>query len=65
LASIEQAETASVLGQTAFETKDYENCIQHITEVIRVATQKPQWRIIRAKCHLGKGEIEEAANDYT
>ncbi len=65
LDSIDQAESESRLGQAAFENKEYEQCIQHITEVIRVASQKPHWRIIRAKCHLGKGEIEEAANDYT
>lgn len=65
LESVEHAEKQSVLGQQAHQDKNYEQCIQHMTEVIRTAPQKPQWRIIRAKCHIGKGEIEEAANDYT
>ncbi|CEP10711.1 hypothetical protein [Parasitella parasitica] len=63
--SVEDAERQSILGQQAHQDKNYEQCIQHMTEVIRTAPQKPQWRIIRAKCHIGKGEIEEAANDYT
>ncbi|RCH91348.1 hypothetical protein CU098_002269, partial [Rhizopus stolonifer] len=65
LDSVEFAESQSVLGQTAFEDRQYEQCIQHMTEVIRVAPQRPQWRLVRAKCHIGKNEIEEAANDFT
>ncbi|KAL9548726.1 hypothetical protein MBANPS3_005543 [Mucor bainieri] len=65
LESVEHAEKQSALGQQAQQDKNYEQCIQHMTEVIRIAPQKPQWRLIRAKCHIGKGEIEEAANDYT
>lgn len=65
LESVEHAEKQSILGQQAQKDKNYDQCIQHMTEVIRIAPQKPQWRVIRAKCHIGKGEIEEAANDYT
>lgn len=53
------------MGLEAYEKKQYEQCIQHMTEVIRIAPQKPQWRLIRSKCHMGKGEIEEAAGDLT
>lgn len=49
----------------AYEKKQFEQCIQHMTEVIRIAPQKPQWRLTRSKCHMGKGEIEEAAGDLT
>lgn len=53
------------MGLEAYEKKQYEQCIQHMTEVIRIAPQKPQWRLIRSKCHMGKGEVEEAASDLT
>lgn len=62
---MEQAENQSILGQQSFDNKQYDACIQHLTEVIRIAPQKPQWRLMRAKCYIGRGEIEEAAGDYT
>ncbi|KAI8371260.1 hypothetical protein EDC96DRAFT_557546 [Choanephora cucurbitarum] len=63
--SVELAESESLLGLKALETKQYDQCIHHMGEVIKIAPQRPQWRMIRAKCHIGKHEIEEAVNDYS
>ncbi|KAI8368738.1 hypothetical protein BD560DRAFT_398563 [Blakeslea trispora] len=65
LDSVEFAESQSELGLRAFEAKQYDSCIQHMGEVIKIAPQRPQWRIVRAKCHLGKNEVEEAVHDYS
>jgi DnaJ family protein C protein 3 len=65
LESVQYAEKTSTLGLEAYKNKQYDQCIQHMTEVIRIAPQKPQWRSIRTKCHIGKGEIEEATSDLT
>lgn len=54
-----------MLGLEAYENKSYDDCIRLMTEVIRIAPQKPQWRLTRSKCHVGKGEIEEATSDLT
>lgn len=63
--SVQYAEKTSMLGLEAYENKSYDDCIRLMTEVIRIAPQKPQWRLTRSKCHVGKGEIEEATSDLT
>ncbi|KAG1313421.1 hypothetical protein G6F64_002274 [Rhizopus arrhizus] len=63
LSSIEEAESSSKIAQNSLSNQNYEQCIQHISRVIQISPQKPQWRTLRAQCHLGKGEIEEAVND--
>ncbi|KAI9476246.1 MAG: hypothetical protein EXX96DRAFT_485437 [Benjaminiella poitrasii] len=65
LQSVQFAKEQSQLGQKAADAHKYDQCIQHLTSVIRISPQKPRWRLVRAQCHLGKGEVEEAANDYT
>ncbi|KAG2229762.1 hypothetical protein INT48_004766 [Thamnidium elegans] len=65
LESVQYAEKTSMLGLEAYENKNYDDCIRLMTEVIRIAPQKPQWRLTRSKCHVGKGEIEEATSDLT
>ncbi|GAA5811329.1 hypothetical protein MFLAVUS_004762 [Mucor flavus] len=65
LESVQYAEKTSMLGLEAYENKSYDDCIRLMTEVIRIAPQKPQWRLTRSKCHVGKGEIEEATSDLT
>ncbi|KAI9253574.1 hypothetical protein BY458DRAFT_542019 [Sporodiniella umbellata] len=65
LESIEEAEKSSKSAQDSFSAKKYEQCIHHASKVIRISPQKPQWRTLRAQCHLGKGEFEEAVNDLT
>ncbi|EIE84321.1 hypothetical protein RO3G_09031 [Rhizopus delemar RA 99-880] len=65
LSSIGEAEKSSALAQDSFSNQNYEQCIQHISRVIKISPQRPQWRTLRAQCHLGKGEIEEAVNDLT
>ncbi|PHZ12279.1 protein prenylyltransferase [Rhizopus microsporus ATCC 52813] len=65
LSSISEAEKSSQIAQESFSHKQYDQCIQHATRVIQISPQRSQWRTLRAQCHFGKGEIEEAVNDLT
>ncbi|KAI8996939.1 hypothetical protein BDB01DRAFT_840509 [Pilobolus umbonatus] len=65
LKAVTYAQQELKLAENSLANDKYEECIRHITEVIQVAPQKSQWRLLRAKCHIGKGEIEEASGDLS
>ncbi|KAK9768386.1 hypothetical protein K7432_001046 [Basidiobolus ranarum] len=53
------------LGEKAYQSKNYDDCIKHYTTAISFATSMPSLRAKRATCYLGKGEIEEAVGDLS
>lgn len=43
---------------------NYEACISLTTEVSRTAPLLASARLMRAQCHVARGEIDEAAGDF-
>ncbi|KAI9490545.1 hypothetical protein BDB00DRAFT_837611 [Zychaea mexicana] len=65
LQAVNEAESTMQAAEKAWEKNQYDECIQHASNVITTAPQLTRLRILRANCHIGKGEIEEAAGDLT
>lgn len=55
---MEEAEKAMQKGRN-------DECIQLVSDVVSTAPQLARSRLLRAQCHIAKGEIEEAAGDLT
>ncbi|KAI8876744.1 TPR-like protein [Backusella circina FSU 941] len=56
LHSLKQAEVEQ-------QTQHYDACISHATQVSRIAPGLARGWLLRAQCHLSKGEMDEAAGD--
>lgn len=52
-------------AEKAKETNHFDECIQFTSTVTSIAPQLARVRQLRARCHIAKGEIEEAAGDLT
>lgn len=44
--------------------ENYQKCISLTTQVSKTCPLFAQARLLRAQCHLAKGEIDEASGDY-
>lgn len=52
-------------AEKAKEANQFDECIQFTSTVTSIAPQLARVRQLRARCHIAKGEIEEAAGDLT
>ena len=59
------AATAMKNAEKAKEANQFDECIQYASTVTSTAPQLARVRQLRARCHIAKGEIEEAAGDLT
>lgn len=60
-----EAATAMKSAEKAKEANQFDECIQFTSTVTSIAPQLARVRQLRARCHIAKGEIEEAAGDLT
>ncbi|KAI9247441.1 hypothetical protein BDA99DRAFT_525928 [Phascolomyces articulosus] len=65
LQSVKDAESTLLATEKAYKNGNYDECIQYASNVISTAPQLVRLRILRANCHIAKGEIVEAAGDLT
>lgn len=65
MAAVKQAKSELELAKKAIDAKDYEQCVQLLSSVVSTAPQSTNVRLLRAGCHIAKGEIEEAVGDLT
>ncbi|KAI8141624.1 hypothetical protein BJV82DRAFT_618496 [Fennellomyces sp. T-0311] len=65
LQSVINADSTLQAAEKAYSKEKYDECIQHASDVITTAPQLTRLRLLRANCHIAKGEIEEAAGDLT
>ncbi|CDS03904.1 hypothetical protein LRAMOSA06859 [Lichtheimia ramosa] len=65
LQDVTEAATAMKSAEKAKEANQFDECIQFTSTVTSIAPQLARVRQLRARCHIAKGEIEEAAGDLT
>jgi DnaJ family protein C protein 3 len=65
MASVEKAEKDLKMAKKAIEDKKYDDCIQLLSSIVPIVPQSTDIRLMRAGCHIAKGEIEEAVGDLT
>ncbi|KAJ2960589.1 hypothetical protein NQZ79_g4078 [Umbelopsis isabellina] len=65
MAAVEKAKSELDLAKKAVDAKDYEQCVHLLSAVVSTAPQSTNVRLLRAGCHIAKGEIEEAVGDLT
>lgn len=46
------------------DSGNYKACISYATTVSRTAPFLSKARLLRARCHVARGEIDEAAGDF-
>ncbi|KAG0072536.1 hypothetical protein BGZ93_001168 [Podila epicladia] len=64
LASIDEASKALALAEAAAASGKTEECVHILGSAILVAPLYIPFRLQRAECHLARGEVEEAVNDF-
>ncbi|KAG0301275.1 hypothetical protein BGZ98_008498 [Dissophora globulifera] len=64
MSSIDEASKALALAQTAASSGQTEECVHILGSAILVAPLYVPFRMQRAECHLARGEVEEAVNDF-
>ncbi|KAF8937744.1 hypothetical protein EDD21DRAFT_377639 [Dissophora ornata] len=64
LSSIDETSKALALAQTAVANGQTEECVHILGTAILVAPLYVPFRMQRAECHLARGEVEEAVNDF-
>ena len=64
LESIEAASHAFKLAQDAVAQGQTEECVHILGSAILVSPLYVPFRMQRAECHLARGEVEEAVNDF-
>ncbi|CEP11936.1 hypothetical protein [Parasitella parasitica] len=64
LNAVNMAESAVNQASVEKEKGDYEKCISLVTSASRTAPMFSKARLLRAQCHVAKGEIDEAAGDF-
>ncbi|GAB5587712.1 hypothetical protein Unana1_02612 [Umbelopsis nana] len=65
LMSVKQAGDDFNLAKKAIDDKNYDECIRLLSAVVPTVPQSTSIRLLRAGCHIAKGEIEEAVGDLT
>ncbi|KAF9961702.1 hypothetical protein BGZ65_010295 [Modicella reniformis] len=64
LSSFQEASDALERAELAAETGKMEECVHILSSAILVAPLYVPFRMKRAECHLARGEVEEAVNDF-
>ncbi|KAG0249861.1 hypothetical protein BG011_008863, partial [Mortierella polycephala] len=64
LSSIDEASMAMTLAEAAVQAGQNEECVRILGSAILVAPLHIPFRLQRAECHLARGEVEEAVNDF-
>ncbi|KAI7895704.1 uncharacterized protein EV154DRAFT_494661 [Mucor mucedo] len=64
LHAVQSAQEAMRKARIEKSEENYEECITLTTAVSRTCPLLAEARLLRAQCHVGKGEIDEAAGDY-
>lgn len=49
----------------ALSKKKYDECIESVSKAIITSPRSSRLRLVRAECHLSKGEMEEGARDLS
>ncbi|CAI2180009.1 6102_t:CDS:2 [Funneliformis geosporum] len=62
---IDQAEQLIRDAKNALAKKNYDECIDFVSKAIIISQRSGQLRLMRAECHLAKGEIEEGVRDLS
>ncbi|KAF9425020.1 hypothetical protein BGZ94_007922 [Podila epigama] len=65
IASIDEAARALDLAKAASVAGQTEECVHILGSAILVAPLYVPFRLQRAECHLARGEVEEAVNDFS
>ncbi|CAO3633538.1 unnamed protein product [Cunninghamella echinulata] len=65
LNDIEDATKNIKKAKQALESGSFDECIDHISSAIRVASNLGNIRKLSAKCHIGKGEFDLAVGDLS
>lgn len=61
---VEQAKLAMQQAEIEKENENYDACISLCSTVSRTSPLLAKARLMRAQCHVAKGEIDEAAGDF-
>ncbi|KAI1316880.1 hypothetical protein EDD11_009370 [Mortierella claussenii] len=64
ISTIDEASKALTLAETAVKKGQMEECVHILGSAILVAPLYVPFRMQRAECHLARGEVEEAVNDF-
>ncbi|GAA5813953.1 hypothetical protein MFLAVUS_007443 [Mucor flavus] len=64
LKEIELAKVAMQQAEIEKENQNYDACISLCSTVSRISPLLAKARLMRAQCHVAKGEIDEAAGDF-
>ncbi|KAF9181440.1 hypothetical protein BGZ51_005432 [Haplosporangium sp. Z 767] len=64
LSTIDEASKALALAEAAAQAGQTEECVHILGSAILVAPLHIPFRLQRAECHLARGEVEEAVNDF-
>ncbi|KAF9364565.1 hypothetical protein BGX34_001176 [Mortierella sp. NVP85] len=64
LSSIDEASKALELAKQALQNGKPDECVHLLSAAIIVAPMYVPFRMQRAECHLARGEVEEAVNDF-
>ncbi|CAG8636137.1 6015_t:CDS:2, partial [Cetraspora pellucida] len=63
LVSVNSAENHISTAEEAINSEKHDACIENIFKAIKISPHSPRLRLIRAQCHLAKGEVEEGPDD--
>ncbi|ORE10276.1 TPR-like protein [Rhizopus microsporus var. microsporus] len=64
LQDVKVAKNAIKQAEKDHEASRYDSCIQQSSTVCRLSPYSVKARLLKAKCHLGKNEIDDAAGDF-
>ncbi|KAF9163166.1 hypothetical protein DFQ26_002883 [Actinomortierella ambigua] len=64
LASVDEAALALKVAKAAAETGKHDECIKVLGSAVLTAPLYTPFRLQRAECHVARGEVEEAVNDF-
>jgi DnaJ homolog subfamily C member 3 len=65
LQSIDQVEKWIKDAEDSHVKKKYDECIEFVSKAILTSPRSYRLRLIRAECHLAKGEMEEGVRDLS
>lgn len=64
LQDVKVAKKAIKQAEKDHEASRYDPCIQQSSVVCRLSPYSVKARLLKAKCHLGKNEVDDAASDF-
>ncbi|KAF9969534.1 hypothetical protein BGZ73_008093 [Actinomortierella ambigua] len=65
LDSVDEASQALNIAKAAAAQGKYEDCIKVLGNAVLTAPLYKPFRLQRAECHIARGEVEEAVNDFS